>query len=760
MKLSRQRLTKFVLGKARYTKTLTLSGVGSDQTNYILPIMVHQGSARGSASGMDIFLDGHCKSNFSDVRFTDASGVPLSFYRAGYGNYELIPDNVNLKAANVINRICSNGMLLSATSGSHITRSSDNGANWTTIYTGSAAVSPTMIDSYGYLYVHDGPKVYRSTNWTGASPTFSLVLDLSADSTSYVDPRGATMDTNGDLYFSVYQTPFNPRIYKSTYAQAGTTWTQIFGYTVCPAWVGSTVYAVGATVRPTTANSHLYVCIVAGTSAMGEPTWPTASSATVVDGGVTWKESDLQHVHGLSVDPNTHYIYAGIDGSRPKLYRSIDAGTTWQAIRIVDDTDSVRMYFSATERLFSAGAGGACLGSAIMKTTDDVNFSIPLQMGASIQGLEKLGNTLYAATVTYGKFWYSEILRSLDEGTTWTTAWIGPYDSTAIQFCGYFYTLSAGTPTGDEQQIIFSPGGGGTSTVVTYLPLRAYEGGNHNQAVFYVNVASLPAAGTTIKVTYGPARATASNITIFPNRVLVTPPVHRWKFDEGTGITINDTGSAATPRPGVLTAGSGAWVASNLRQSGAFWPAIRQAGSYYNLNGSKVVITNSKADTTFDLSINSTLLTWIKSLPTDNGSNGTLFQKGHSSATTGYYLLQLILNQMSLVTKGTGGTTGTPLLYAWSPGDGQTHLVGYCTDASGKVAFVIDGHKLAYQTISTGIPAFDTTYDAIIGQNQSANRPYTGGISDVQIYNYELTQDQIRNIYEDRPIGTGESVIS
>lgn len=53
------------------------------------------------------------------------------------------------------------------------------------------------------------------------------------------------------------------------------------------AWA-STTYAVGANVRPTTANGLKYICTTSGTSGATQPTWPTTIGATVVDGTVTW----------------------------------------------------------------------------------------------------------------------------------------------------------------------------------------------------------------------------------------------------------------------------------------------------------------------------------------------------------------------------------------------------------------------------------------------------------------------------------------
>lgn len=57
-------------------------------------------------------------------------------------------------------------------------------------------------------------------------------------------------------------------------------------------WSGTTAYALGAVVVPTTPNSHWYMATTAGTSGAGEPTWPT-NGTTVVDGTVTWQDMGL-----------------------------------------------------------------------------------------------------------------------------------------------------------------------------------------------------------------------------------------------------------------------------------------------------------------------------------------------------------------------------------------------------------------------------------------------------------------------------------
>lgn len=65
-----------------------------------------------------------------------------------------------------------------------------------------------------------------------------------------------------------------------------------------PKWTANTVYGVGQKVVPTTLNSFVYECVVAGTShASVEPTWPTTIGDTAGDGTVTWRcETDDSQV--------------------------------------------------------------------------------------------------------------------------------------------------------------------------------------------------------------------------------------------------------------------------------------------------------------------------------------------------------------------------------------------------------------------------------------------------------------------------------
>lgn len=53
-------------------------------------------------------------------------------------------------------------------------------------------------------------------------------------------------------------------------------------------WVTLTAYSLNAYRQPTVSNGLYYKVTTAGTTAAGEPTWPTTPGDTVVDGTVTW----------------------------------------------------------------------------------------------------------------------------------------------------------------------------------------------------------------------------------------------------------------------------------------------------------------------------------------------------------------------------------------------------------------------------------------------------------------------------------------
>lgn len=77
------------------------------------------------------------------------------------------------------------------------------------------------------------------------------------------------------------------------------------------AWKASTAYPVNSVVVPRTNNGHYYRRVSSagtGTSAATEPAWPTATGATVVDGGVTWTESGNVYLNSGAQYPNNTIV--------------------------------------------------------------------------------------------------------------------------------------------------------------------------------------------------------------------------------------------------------------------------------------------------------------------------------------------------------------------------------------------------------------------------------------------------------------------
>jgi hypothetical protein len=96
-------------------------------------------------------------------------------------------------------------------------------------------------------------------------------------------------------------------------------------------WAATTAYAVGDIVRPTSGNTFVYRCVVAGTSGGSQPTWPTVAYQTVTDGSVTWAcvgksviQLDAADVSWASSTVTARYgvVYdrtPGSDGTRPLI---------------------------------------------------------------------------------------------------------------------------------------------------------------------------------------------------------------------------------------------------------------------------------------------------------------------------------------------------------------------------------------------------------------------------------------------------------
>lgn len=129
------------------------------------------------------------------------------------------------------------------------------------------------------------------------------------------------------------------------------------------AWAGTTAYTVGQVVRPTANSNNYFMCIVAGTTAASEPTWP-AAGGSVADGTVTWREfvtaKDIAAVH-IPVDcfsADDGAKYAGSGSLAHRIVRAIKRQFEYAEVTLIlvdDDVSAVK----ATGSIAIAGTATA-----------------------------------------------------------------------------------------------------------------------------------------------------------------------------------------------------------------------------------------------------------------------------------------------------------------------------------------------------------------------------------------------------------------
>jgi hypothetical protein len=97
-----------------------------------------------------------------------------------------------------------------------------------------------------------------------------------------------------------------------------------YGYTPYDIWAASTLYVVSSYRIPVVNNGYYYVVTTGGVSGTNEPTWPTTSGQTVVDGGVTWQNRGA-------------YVWTPTYG---KLNYAIAEGWRMKAAKVITEVDA------------------------------------------------------------------------------------------------------------------------------------------------------------------------------------------------------------------------------------------------------------------------------------------------------------------------------------------------------------------------------------------------------------------------------------
>lgn len=142
------------------------------------------------------------------------------------------------------------------------------------------AVSPKVYP-YGQLHVQNGDVDLDAAAIKGALVSSSYTPSTSHE---FFSTSVSANEISGTGYTAGGQTLANKTVTLELADSFATT------------WAASTAYAVGDVVRPTAGNGHLYKCVVAGTSAAAEPTWPTIANDQISDNTVTWIEAGVGFV--------------------------------------------------------------------------------------------------------------------------------------------------------------------------------------------------------------------------------------------------------------------------------------------------------------------------------------------------------------------------------------------------------------------------------------------------------------------------------
>lgn len=538
----------------------------------------------------------------------------------------------------------------------------------------------------------------------------------------FINSKGHLFFTDGNLFVRS--------------ADDGATWTTVMDLTSTDGWVKFHNVAEDA-------SGNLFV---------GQYQEATSGAKIMksTDDGDTWTEvynnTDplVQHIHGIAIDPWSGYIYAGLDGAGnggKRVIRSVDGGENWTDLWINAGGDFVTMLF-VNENLRYLCGGNASTNCSLHKTTDDITFTPILPTGASIQDAQILGNYIYCLASEYGSNAYSQIYRVNLDGTDPKTIWIDDLN-TRNSFVGYHNTWTADTPDKafEKHLIVGSKKYSGTRCKNS----RLYDGGHHYQALVYIKIPNVPADGTYITVESGdPYKTSRSESSKFTDFETVPTPILHFKLDEGTGITINDI---AGSRQGTLvhTEGKGSWANEYGRRFGGLYPWVTKSGNSYNFNGGDYFTfpTDSALE---NINKNSTILAWIK---TSNPTvPQTIISKGSGSNTfsmqvraTNYWVAGV-----GCGTNGNSGNKGQLI-------NGEWHLVGLILHNTTPIeaSFIHDARIDTRKELSTQ-PVTANNLDFAIGAELDGTDPFYGNIAEVMIYDRELTQQEIQQIYENRPI--------
>jgi hypothetical protein len=202
-------------------------------------------------------------------------------------------------------------------------------------------------------------------------------------------------------------------------------------------------------------------------------------------------------------------------------------------------------------------------------------------------------------------------------------------------------------------------------------------------------------------------------------------PVAHWKFDEGSGTRVNDSGGAQND--GTWSGTGTHWVPGKFGKAGGF------------NGGNDYVTVTSVANDEFDLLYKVSVSAWIK--PTSIHDTNNYIISRRSAGGNGYSMLVNSTNKFKAIILNGATLCGDTDSVATIANSTWTH-VAFNFDGSNLYTY-INGVLDRTFVCSTTLPS--QTRDVVIGTYNSlaAQYNFSGSLDDVKIYNYARTPDQI-----------------
>ncbi len=157
------------------------------------------------------------------------------------------------------------------------------------------------------------------------------------------------------------------------------------------AWAASTAYTRGAQI--TDSNGNFQKCVIAGTSGVAAPVWPTSMGTTVADGTVTWELASLAGFPG--------HFAQGATGSTLDTSQALDACGTWTALfahAIGDDTKATECLKFVYQKFYLTNQTIALSGT-VLENGNDNNSASRWSKFQPTDTISDVSDPLYGATL-------------------------------------------------------------------------------------------------------------------------------------------------------------------------------------------------------------------------------------------------------------------------------------------------------------------------------------------------------------------------